>query len=166
MRITTLRPHPRIKRGEGGTAIVIAREWFVGNTSLGKLDKFTNYTEVNAHNINYITSLATLRRPIVANRAVIAHFLEEDKINQYIHSDTPIVNSKSRDNVIHILLPNNATMKFTHTHVTQIYQSFPSVQHKHTYLMTSRLGPPLHRTTTWPWVHRTLHNRNTLHFLQ
>ena len=41
--------------------------------------------------------------------------MEEDTIDNYLHSTILITNSKPTDQEIEVLLPNNATMRVTHT---------------------------------------------------
>ena len=47
-------------------------------------------------------------------------FLEEDTVDQYIHSIIPFINMKPIKNDIQVLLPNKATMKSSHTYNLKI----------------------------------------------
>ena len=88
-------------------------DWVVGNT-LDKLNQFYSYFEVLSQYNNRIKVEQQKRRPLVADTAARGIFFEEDTVDQYIHSAIPVINMKPTENVIQVLLPNEATIKSSH----------------------------------------------------
>ena len=75
------------------------RDWLIGNTS-DKINQVSSYSEVLSRYNNCIQVEQHKFRPLVADTAATGTILEEDTVDQKLHSTISVINLKPPKNVI------------------------------------------------------------------